>query len=216
MNFELPPLPYPKDALEPYISRRTLEFHYEKHHRGYLEKMQKAIAGTDFENRALEEIIKTAEEPAIFNNATQVWNHSFYWNSMQPRGGGEPPGRLAEMIEQGFGSAEEFGKKWIAEAEARFGSGYVWLIHNEENRLEIISTQNAVNPLRQGHRPLLTMDVWEHAYYLDYQNRRAAHAEAFVRHLLNWEFVEENLRAAGEWGYMRQQDSAAETAKRHF
>jgi superoxide dismutase, Fe-Mn family len=216
MNFKLPPLPYPKDALEPHISSETLEFHYEKHHRGYLEKMLKAVKDTDFENRTLEEIIRTAEEPAIFNNAAQVWNHSFYWNSMRPDGGGEPPESLAEMLNESFGSIGDFGAKWVAEAEARFGSGYVWLIHNEDDRLEIVSTQNAANPLRQGRRPLLTMDVWEHAYYLDYRNRRADHAKAFVQHLLNWEFVEENLRAAGEWGFMRRQASTGETAKRHF
>jgi Fe-Mn family superoxide dismutase len=216
MNFELPPLPYAKDALEPYISRQTLEFHYEKHHRGYLEKMQKAIAGTDYENRSLEEIIYIAEEPEIFNNAAQVWNHTFYWNSMQPDGGGRPPERLAALLKKSFGSIDDFSNKMAEEAETRFGSGYVWLILTEEDKLEIISTANAINPLRQGHRPLLTMDVWEHAYYLDYQNRRPDHVQAFLQHLLNWEFIEENLHLAGENpSFTGKQAAANSKSRRH-
>lgn len=196
MNFELPPLPYPKDALEPYISRQTLEFHYEKHHGGYLEKLKKAVAGTEYASKTLEEIIRTADKPTIFNNAAQVWNHTFYWNSMQPGGGGKPPERLAALLKKSFGSIEEFSKKMAEAAEARFGSGYVWLVQTPHgNNLEIIHTANADNPLREGKRPLLTMDVWEHAYYLDYQNRRADHVEAFLQHLLNWRFIEKNLRA---------------------
>lgn len=216
MNFELPPLPYSKEALEPYISRQTLEFHYEKHHRGYLQKLQKAIAGTDYENRSLEEIINTAEEAAVFNNAAQVWNHTFYWNSMKPGGGGRPSENLAGILKDSFGSIDEFTKKMASEAEGRFGSGYVWLVLSEQDRLEIISTPNAVNPMRHGHKPLLTMDVWEHAYYLDYQNRRADHVQAFLQHLLNWEFVEENLHAAGEQlEYVRRQASSSSEARPH-
>lgn len=196
MNFELPPLPYPKDALEPYISRQTLEFHYEKHHRSYLEKLKKAVIGTPYANKTLEEIIRTADKPEIFNNAAQVWNHTFYWNSMRPRGGGKPPERVGTLLKKSFNSIELFSKEIVEAAEARFGSGYVWLIQTDRNKLEIITTGNADNPIKQGKRPLLTVDVWEHAYYLDYQNRRPDHVEAFVQHLLNWEFIERNLRAA--------------------
>jgi Fe-Mn family superoxide dismutase len=195
MNFELPPLPYPKDALEPYISRQTLEFHYEKHHRGYLDKLKKAVIGTPYATKTLEEIIRTADKPEIFNNAAQVWNHTFYWNSMRPRGGGKPPERVATLLKKSFNSIELFSREIVEAAEARFGSGYVWLIQSDRNKLEIVTTGNADNPLKQGKRPLLTVDVWEHAYYLDYQNRRADHVEAFVQHLLNWEFIERNLRA---------------------
>jgi len=194
MEFELSPLPYPKEALEPYMGRETLEYHYEKHHRGYLRKLQKAIGEKPEAEKPLEEIIRTSEG-GVFNNAAQVWNHTFFWSSMEPRGGGEPGGEAARAIDDAFGSYRNFRETFLAEGTGRFGSGWVWLVRDGD-RVRCTSTLNADNPLTAGQVPLLTCDVWEHAYYLDYRNERARYLEAFLDHLISWEFVERNLREA--------------------
>jgi Fe-Mn family superoxide dismutase len=197
MKFVLEDLPYAKDALEPYISARTLEYHYEKHHRGYLEKLGKAIADKPIAQRSLEEIIVQAEG-SVFNNAAQVWNHNFYWKSMRPGGGGDPPQRLAEAIRQSFGGIAELKQALAQVASGEFGSGWAWLILDRGGKLGVVSTTDAENPLRSESKPLLTIDVWEHAYYLDYQNERDKYVEAVLDHLLNWDFAVRNLEAARE------------------
>lgn len=188
--FKLPTLNYELDALVPYISKNTMEFHYLKHHQTYVDNLNKLIAGTEFENMALEEIVqKTAEKPeytAIFNNAAQVWNHSFFWNCMRPNGGSKPQGRLLEDIIKTFGSYEDFCKEFKAAALAQFGSGWAWLVRRADGGLEIMKTANADNPLAHGLEALITIDVWEHAYYLDYQNRRGDFIDAFLNHLVDW------------------------------
>ena len=196
MKFELPALPYAKDALEPHLSAKTLEFHYERHHRGYLEKLRGLVEGTPDEHLELTDLV-TQASGAVFNNAAQVWNHTFYWNSMEPDGGGEPSGRLAEAIVRSFGSLAAFRKEFVERAAGLFGSGYVWLTFDPAaERLAIEPMKDADNPLLVERVPLLTMDVWEHAYYLDHQNRRPQYAEAFVDHLANWGFAQDNLRKA--------------------
>ena len=196
MTFELPALPYAKDALEPHLSAETLELHYERHHRGYLEKLRDLVAGTPDEHLELTDLV-TQASGAVFNNAAQVWNHTFYWQSMAPDGGGEPPGRLGEAIVRSFGSFAAFRKELVERAAGLFGSGYVWLTFDPAaERLAIEPMKDADNPLLVERVPLLTMDVWEHAYYLDYQNRRPQYAEAFVDHLANWGFAQDNLRKA--------------------
>jgi Fe-Mn family superoxide dismutase len=187
MNFELPLLPFAMDALEPFISKQTLDFHYGKHHLTYVNNLNKLIVGTKFEKSSLEEIIQTADG-GIFNNAAQVWNHTFYWNCMSPKGGGEPAGKLLEAIKNEFGSFEEFKEKFSVAATTLFGSGWAWLVKNKENKLQIIQTSNASNPMTQGFTSLLTCDVWEHAYYLDKQNRRPAYVEDFWK-LVDWKAV---------------------------
>ena len=193
MKFELPELPYAIDDLEPHLSARTLEFHYGRHHRGYLEKLRSLVEGTPHETTELYDlVVSTSGE--IFNNAAQVWNHTFYWNSMAPDGGGQPSERIARAIARSFGSFETFKKEFIASAVGLFGSGYVWLSFDpEQERIAIEPMKDAENPLLVGRTPLLGMDVWEHAYYLDYQNARQRYVEAFVAHLANWEFANENL-----------------------
>ena len=193
MKFELPELPYAIDDLEPHLSARTLEFHYGRHHRGYLEKLRSLVEGTPHETTELYDlVVSTSGE--IFNNAAQVWNHTFYWNSMAPDGGGQPSERIARAIARSFGSFETFEKEFIASAVGLFGSGYVWLSFDpEQERIAIEPMKDAENPLLVGRTPLLGMDVWEHAYYLDYQNARQRYVEAFVAHLANWEFANENL-----------------------
>ncbi|MFO8130220.1 MAG: Fe-Mn family superoxide dismutase [Bacteroidales bacterium] len=191
MAFELTDLPYPLDALEPHISKRTLEFHYGKHHKGYVDKINGLIPGTQYENAALEEIIRTADG-SIFNNGAQVWNHTFYWNCMSPEGGGEPFGQLSKLIDQYFGSFSEFKEKFSGAAASLFGSGWVWLVKRADGSLEIVKESNAGNPLRTGMPPLLTLDVWEHAYYLDHQNQRPAYIEGFWK-LVDWKAVEQRL-----------------------
>ena len=188
--FKLPILNYELDALVPYISKNTMEFHYLKHHQTYVDNLNKLIAGTEFENMALEEIVqKTVGKPeytAIFNNAAQVWNHTFFWNCMRPNGGSRPQGRLLEDIIKTFGSYEDFCKEFKAAALAQFGSGWAWLVRRADGGLEIMKTANADNPLAHGLEALITIDVWEHAYYLDYQNRRGDFVDAFLNHLIDW------------------------------
>ncbi len=196
MRFELPALPYSKHALEPHMSRETLEYHYEKHHRGYLTKLQDLIGQKPEAERSLEEIVRKSDGP-VFNYAAQVWNHSFFWNCMQPKGGGEPARGLAGLIRDSFGSFTKFKDDFVSAGMGRFGSGYVWLVL-DKNRLVCTSTLNAENPLIRYRHPLLTCDLWEHAYYLDYRNKRSEYLDAFLRHLVNWDFVDEQLRQAGK------------------
>ncbi len=190
MQHELPPLPYAMDALEPYISKETLEYHYGKHHKTYVDNLNNLIPGTEFEDLVLEEIVCRASGP-IFNNAAQVWNHTFYWNCMQPNGGGEPEGKLADAIRRDFGSFAAFKEAFSKAAVTLFGSGWAWLVKSGD-KLEIVQTGNAGNPMTSGQKPLLTCDVWEHAYYIDYRNARAKYVENFWN-LVNWDFVAQNL-----------------------
>jgi len=194
--FELPPLPYAEDALAPVISARTIGFHYGFHHRGYVNNLNGLVKGTPYEKMNLEEIVKASAtspgQAAVFNNAAQVWNHTFYWNGMRAGGGGKPAGELGKRIEKAFGSYENFRKEFVNAALVQFGSGWAWLVA-DGNALKVIKTPNAENPITQGLKPLLTIDVWEHAYYLDYQNRRKDFVEASLDRLVNWSFVEKNL-----------------------
>ena len=193
----LDPLPYAENGLEPYISARTLGFHYGKHHRGYVDNLNKLISGTPLAGLSLEKIVaETAGKPdktAVFNNAAQVWNHDFFWRSMRPGGGGAPAGALKEAIEASFGSFEEFKKAFTAAGTGQFGSGWAWLVQ-DSGRLEIVATSNADTPAAHGQNALLTCDVWEHAYYLDYQNRRKDFVEVFLEHLANWEFAASRMK----------------------
>ena len=191
MEHKLPELPYAMDALEPHISRETLEYHYGKHHKTYVDNLNKLIPGTEFENLSLEEIIKKSSG-GIFNNAAQIWNHTFYWNCLSPKGG-EPAGALAEAINKSFGSIDEFKQKFSQTAITTFGSGWGWLVKNAAGDLEIVSTSNAGCPLTDGKTPLLTCDVWEHAYYIDYRNARPKYVETFWK-LVNWDFVANNFK----------------------
>ena len=200
MAFELPALPYSRDALAPHISEQTLNFHYGKHHQAYVNNLNKMIEGTDLEGKSLEEIIKTAAKDSskagIFNNSAQVWNHTFYWHSMKPGGGGKPTGAIADKIDADFGSYDEFAKQFKAAGGGQFGSGWAWLVL-KDGKLGIRKTPNAETPLTEdGATPLLTMDVWEHAYYLDYQNSRPGYMDAFIDNLINWDFVNQNLSDA--------------------
>ncbi len=196
MAFELPPLPYAKNALEPHISARTLEFHHDKHHRAYVDTLNQLIKGTPFAGKSLEEIIRLTDkdsgQTAIFNNAAQAWNHEFFWHSMKPKGGGNPAGALAQQIENELGGLENFKQDFIKAGLGQFGSGWVWLAL-DHGKLKLVKTANAINPIVLGLAPLLTCDVWEHAYYLDFQNRRADFLEAFFSRLANWDFAAENL-----------------------
>ncbi len=185
MTHELPRLPYAMDALNPYISKQTLEFHYGKHHQAYVNNLNKLIVGTEFENATLEDIIRKASG-GIFNNGAQVWNHTFYWNCMKPKGGGEPSGNLLESIVRNFGSFSEFKEKFSTAAATLFGSGWVWLVKKPDGSLDITQESNAGNPLRSGLTPLLTIDVWEHAYYLDKQNMRPNYISDFWN-LVDWD-----------------------------
>ncbi len=190
MAFELPALPYERDALEPYISKETLDYHYGKHHNTYVVKLNGLVGGTDLENKPLEEIIKTSEG-GVFNNAAQIWNHTFYWNSLKPNGGGKPSGALAAAIDKAFGSFEEFVAKFDEMAVNNFGSSWTWLVKNPDGTVEIVNTSNAATPLTTDQKPLLTCDLWEHAYYIDYRNVRPDYLKAFWA-LVNWEFAEAN------------------------
>lgn len=194
MAFELPPLPYSKDALAPHMSPETLEFHHGKHHKTYVDNLNKLAPGTEFENMSLEAIIKKATGP-IFNNAAQIWNHTFFWNCMKPNGGGEPTGELAEAIKRDFGSFQAFKEKFSTTTVGQFASGWGWFVKKKDGKLEIVSTSNAQNPMTEGHTPLMTCDVWEHAYYIDYRNRRADFVTAFWN-VVNWDFVSENFKKA--------------------
>jgi len=195
MKFELPPLPYDKSALEPHISARTLEFHYEKHHRGYLTKLEKEIGDTPQAEKSLVQIIKESQGK-VFNLAAQVWNHTFYWDCMKKNGGGEPSGDLATAIKRDFGDYTKFAKKFEAAANGEFGSGWGWLVLSKNGKLSVINSSDAENPLQSSQIPILTVDVWEHAYYLDYQNERDRYVSAFVAHLINWDFAEKNFANA--------------------
>ncbi len=191
MPFVLPPLPYEMDALQPYISRETLEYHYGKHHKAYVNNLNNLVAGTDLENKPIEEIIKT-QTGGIFNNAAQAWNHTFYWNCMSPNGGGEPTGDLLTAINKSFGDFKTFKEQFNKTAIATFGSGWAWLVKNPKGDLEIVSTSNAATPLTTPNTPLLTCDVWEHAYYIDYRNERPKYVDNFWN-LVNWDFVAVNF-----------------------
>jgi len=195
MGFELPPLPYAKNALAPYIGAETVEVHYEKHHKGYLSKLEKLTQHEPTADKSLEELIRTASGD-LFDNAAQVWNHNFYWKSLSPEGGGDPTGEVASAIDEAFGSADRFRKRFAEAAEGEFGSGWAWLLLAADGRLMVRSSSDAENPLQRGLVPLLTLDVWEHAYYLDYRNERARYVQGFLEHLINWEFAAENLSAA--------------------
>jgi Fe-Mn family superoxide dismutase len=191
MSFKLPELPYPKDALAPHISAETLEYHYGKHHQAYVDNLNKLVAGTPHESKSLEDLIKTTEG-GVFNNAAQVWNHTFYWYCMKPKGGGEPKGKIGEAIKKQFGSFETFKEQFSEAAKTQFGSGWAWLVKKADGSLAIEKTGNAGNPMTSGHKPIMTCDVWEHAYYIDYRNARPKYVEAFWN-LVNWEFVEQQL-----------------------
>lgn len=191
MSFELPKLPYAMNALEPHISKETLDYHYGKHHQAYVNNLNKLIEGTADEKKSLEEIIKSATG-GLFNNAAQTWNHTFYWHCLSPNGGGEPTGKLLEAINKTFGSFEKFKEQFTQTAAKTFGSGWAWLVENEKGELEIMSASNAGNPLTENKKPLLTCDVWEHAYYIDYRNARPTYLEHFWS-LVNWDFVTKQL-----------------------
>ena len=192
MTIELPPLPYADDALAPHISERTMSFHYGKHHAAYVNNLNGLIEGTEHADASLEDIVTSAQPGGLFNNAAQVWNHTFYWNSMSPDGGGDPSGALADAIAASFGSVDGFKEQFKADAVGNFGSGWTWLVQ-EADGLAIVKTDDADTPLAHGRKALLTIDVWEHAYYLDYQNARPAYVDTFIEHLLNWEFAAANF-----------------------
>ncbi len=191
MTHQLPPLPYAIDALAPHISAETLEFHHGKHHKTYVDNLNKLIPGTEFENLSLEDIVRKSSG-GIFNNAAQIWNHTFYWNCLAPKAGGAPTGALAAAIDKAFGSFDTFKEKFGQTAITTFGSGWGWLVKNAAGELELASTSNAGCPLTAGQKPLLTCDVWEHAYYIDYRNLRAKYVESFWN-LVNWDFVARNF-----------------------
>jgi Fe-Mn family superoxide dismutase len=191
MAFELPKLPYAKNALEPHISQETLEYHYGKHHQAYVNKLNGLIPNTEFEKMSLEQIIQKSDG-GIFNNAAQIWNHTFYWNCMSPDGGGEPNGKLLEAINKHFDSIDQFKEKFTEAALTQFGSGWAWLVQEHNGELAIVKTLNAGNPMTNDQKPLLTCDVWEHAYYIDTRNDRGKYVSNFWQ-VVNWEFVEKNL-----------------------
>jgi len=199
MSIKLPELPYSLDALQPHISARTLEFHHGKHHRAYVDKLNLAIDNTGYADMTLEDIIMRshkAGEAGVFNNAAQIWNHTFLWHSMSAKGGGDAVGPLKEAIDRQFGSLSSFGKAFKDAAMGQFGSGWTWLVVDGGD-LKIVSTGNAQTPLTNGQKPLLTLDVWEHAYYLDYQNDRGKYIDTFLAHLINWEFASSNYSKLG-------------------
>ena len=195
-HITLPPLPYPENALDPVVSARTLSFHHGKHHKAYVDNLNKLIAGTPLEGQPLEKIILEsagkADKQGVFNNAAQVWNHTFFWNCMRPDGGGQPPAALAQRIERDFGSVDNLKKELLTAATTQFGSGWAWLAE-DNGKLVVLKTANADLPMTKGQKALLTIDVWEHAYYLDYQNRRPDFVNAVMDKLLNWQFAADNL-----------------------
>jgi Fe-Mn family superoxide dismutase len=191
MPFELPPLPYAQDALAPHISAETLEYHYGKHHQTYVTNLNKLVEGTDFENASLEDVILKSDG-GLFNNSAQVWNHTFYWNSMTPDGGGAPEGAVADAINSAFGSYDDFRAKFAEAATTQFGSGWAWLVDNGSG-LEIMKTANADLPMKHSAKALLTIDVWEHAYYIDFRNARPNYINTFLDSLVNWDFVAQNM-----------------------
>jgi superoxide dismutase, Fe-Mn family len=191
MAFELPPLPYAQDALAPHISAETLEYHYGKHHQTYVTNLNKLVDGTDLADASLEDVIMKSEG-GVFNNSAQVWNHSFYWASMSPDGGGAPSGEVADAVNSAFGSYDTFKEKFAEAATTQFGSGWAWLVDSGSG-LEIMKTSNADLPMKHGAKALLTIDVWEHAYYIDYRNARPNYISTFIDELLNWDFVAANM-----------------------
>ncbi|MGE4221683.1 MAG: superoxide dismutase [Alphaproteobacteria bacterium] len=196
MPFELMPLPYAHDALEPHISKRTMEFHHDKHHKAYVDKTNELIAGTALESKPLEEIVLKAhrdKDQMLFNQSGQVWNHDFFWNSMTP-GGGKPKGDMLARLEKDFGSYDEFAKAFKAKATGQFGSGWAWLVQGKDGKLAAVNTPNGVPAFVEHGTPLLTIDVWEHAYYLDYQNRRPDFVDVFLNSLANWDFAASRLK----------------------
>jgi len=211
MKISFAELPYPENALEPHVSQKTISFHYGKHHRTYFDTLTKLIPGTKFENMTLEEIVKESAKDsshqAIFNNAGQVWNHDLFWRSMKPNGGGEPKGELRQAIERDFGSVDELNKQLAEKGVKQFGSGWAWLIVSN-GKLSVTSTANAFNPLVSGETPLIALDVWEHAYYLDYQNRRADFCSVFMKSLVSWD------GAAARFDAVKNQPSGAQSARR--
>ncbi len=194
MAFSLPVLPYDKTALAPHISAETLEFHHGKHHLAYVTNLNKALEGKPEASHSLEDIIRSSAEGPIFNNAAQIWNHTFYWQSMKPAGGGPPTGDLADAINRDFGSFEKFAESFTAAATTQFGSGWAWLVLGQDKKLAVTKTPNADLPMRHGQAALLTIDVWEHAYYIDYRNARPKYIETFLGHLVNWDFALANLK----------------------
>lgn len=211
MKISFSELPYPENALEPHISQRTMSFHYGKHHRTYFDTLTKLIPGTKFENMTLEEIViesaKDASHQPIFNNAGQVWNHDLFWRSMKPNGGGEPQGELRQAIERDFGSVDEMKKQLAEKGVKQFGSGWAWLVASN-GKLSVTSTANAHNPLVNGGKALIALDVWEHAYYLDYQNRRADFCDVFMKNLVSWD------DAAARFDAVKHQQPSASSARR--
>jgi Fe-Mn family superoxide dismutase len=193
MEHTLPPLPFAKNALAPNMSEETLEYHYGKHHQTYVTNLNKLIQGTEFENLSLEEIVKKASG-GVFNNAAQIWNHTFFWNSLSPKGGGAPAGTLADAINAKYGSYDKFKEEFTKVATGTFGSGWTWLVKKTDGSLDIVSTSNAATPLTTDSKPLLTLDVWEHAYYIDYRNARPKFIEAFWN-IVNWDFASKNFGA---------------------
>lgn len=191
MAFELPELPYALSALEPYISQETLKYHYSKHHQGYVNKLNTLVPGTEYEGKSLEEIIMKSDG-GIFNNAAQIWNHTFYWHCMSQKGGGDPCNALAAAIDKSFGSFDKFKEEFTHAAITQFGSGWAWLVKNKDDKLEVLQTLNAGNPMTEGKTPLLTCDVWEHAYYIDTRNDRPKYVTNFWN-LVNWDFVAKNF-----------------------
>lgn len=197
MAFELPPLPYAADALEPHMSANTFSYHHAKHHKAYVDNLNKLIAGTEFEGKTLVEVVQASEgkNPGVFNNAAQVWNHTFFWNSMKPNGGGLPTGEIADRINSDFGSFDAFAEAFKTAGATQFGSGWAWLVLGSDGKLKVTKTPNAETPFTKGDKPILTCDVWEHAYYLDYQNLRPKFLEVFLASLVNWDFANQNLAA---------------------
>jgi Fe-Mn family superoxide dismutase len=191
MAIELPPLPYAADALAPHISKETIDFHYGKHHQTYVNKLNELIANKPEASKSLEEIVKSSQGP-VFNNAAQVWNHTFYWNSIKPKGGGQPTGAIAKAITESFGSYDAFRKEFVEAATTQFGSGWAW-ITRDGGKLKITKTPNAETPLTTAAKPILTIDVWEHAYYIDYRNARPKYIDTYLDHLVNWDFGSSNL-----------------------
>ncbi|QWT46199.1 superoxide dismutase [Azospira inquinata] len=193
MAFELPALPYAQDALAPHISKETIEFHYGKHHQSYVTNLNNLVKGTEYEALDLEAIIKKAPAGGIFNNAAQVWNHTFFWSSLKPNGGGAPTGALADAINKKWGSFDDFKKAFTTSATGNFGSGWTWLVKKADGSLDIVNTSNAATPLTGSDKPLITIDVWEHAYYIDYRNARPKFVETYLTSLVNWDFAAKNF-----------------------
>ena len=191
MEHKLPPLPYPMDGLQPHISKETLEYHYGKHHQAYVTNLNNLIKGTEYENSALEDIVRKSAG-GVFNNAAQVWNHTFYWNCMKPQGGGAPSGALGDAINKKWGSFDKFKEEFSKSCVSNFGSGWTWLVRKTDGSVDIVNTSNAATPLTGADKPLLTCDVWEHAYYVDYRNARPKYVENFWN-LVNWDFAAKNF-----------------------